>query len=82
MKIKQIHLLSTQSLQTIQQATLEVFLLVRVLVRTHTTRVELGIHDETAFLPLELAEQSLRCPVDSRGVDLVVAVLLEDVDDG
>jgi hypothetical protein len=33
-------------------------------------------------LPLELAEQSLRGSVNTRGVDLVVAVLLEDIDDG
>lgn len=78
MKIEQIDLLCIQSLQTIQQAALEVIPLVRVLVRAHAARIELRVHDKPTFLPIELAEQSFGCPVHACGVDLVVTVLLED----
>jgi hypothetical protein len=55
---------------------------VRVLIRSHTTRVELGVHDEPTFLPLELVKQSFGSSINTRGIDLVVTVLLEDIDDG
>ena len=82
MEVEQIYFVGVQSLKTVQQTTLESFLLVCVLVRTHAARIELGVHDEAAFLPLQLSEQSFGRSIDTCGVDLIVTVLLENINDG
>ena len=80
-QVKQFNLLGLQRLQTFLQPALEVVFLVRVQCWSKFSRLKLSADEEASFLPFQLAKILLggAAAVYSRGVDLVVPVLLEHV---
>jgi len=86
-EVEHINLVAFQGFETVHQTSADILWLVGVFITLRHWRasvgVELCVHHDTSFLPVEVGEDAFTraIAVDACGVDFIMAVLLENVQD-